>query len=185
MLPHPFDIAPIAQQIWDQKYRLKAPDGAPLDSDIDATWWRVAHAVAAAEKGGRRGQGKWAERFHEMLADFTFLPAGRIIAGAGSGRRVTLFNCFVMGRIEDDLAAIFEGVKEGALTMQQGGGIGHDFSTLRPAGAPVKSIGAEASRPVSVFTFRNPQKERPVPQPRSSTTAGASGACRTTPSITS
>lgn len=149
MLPHPFDIAPIAQQIWDQKYRLKAPDGAPLDSDIDATWWRVAHAVAAAEKGGRRGQGKWAERFHEMLADFTFMPAGRIIAGAGSGRRVTLFNCFVMGRIEDDLGSIFENVREAALTMQQGGGIGHDFSTLRPQGAPVRSTGSDASGPVS------------------------------------
>ena len=51
------------------------------------------------------------------------------------------------GRIEDDLGAIFESVKEAALTMQQGGGIGHDFSTLRPKGAPVKSIGADASGP--------------------------------------
>ena len=83
------------------------------------------------------------------MADFAFLPAGRILAGAGSGRAVTLFNCFVMGRIEDDLSSIFDNVKEAALTMQQGGGIGHDFSTLRPKGAPVKSIGADASGPVS------------------------------------
>ena len=83
------------------------------------------------------------------MADFAFLPAGRILAGAGTGRAVTLFNCFVMGRIEDDLASIFENVKEAALTMQQGGGIGHDFSTLRPKGALVKSIGADASGPVS------------------------------------
>ena len=83
------------------------------------------------------------------MADFAFLPAGRILAGAGAGRSVTLFNCFVMGRIEDDLTSIFENVKEAALTMQQGGGIGHDFSTLRPRGAPVKSIGADASGPVS------------------------------------
>jgi ribonucleoside-diphosphate reductase alpha chain len=54
-----------------------------------------------------------------------------------------------MGRIEDDLSSIFANVKEAALTMQQGGGIGHDFSTLRPKGAPVKSIGADASGPVS------------------------------------
>ena len=83
------------------------------------------------------------------MADFAFLPAGRILAGAGTGRAVTLFNCFVMGRIEDDLSSIFENVKEAALTMQQGGGIGHDFSTLRPKGALVKSIGADASGPVS------------------------------------
>ena len=83
------------------------------------------------------------------MADFAFLPAGRILAGAGTGRAVTLFNCFVMGRIEDDLGSIFDNVKEAALTMQQGGGIGHDFSTLRPKGALVKSIGADASGPVS------------------------------------
>ena len=83
------------------------------------------------------------------MADFAFLPAGRILAGAGTGRAVTLFNCFVMGRIEDDLSSIFDNVKEAALTMQQGGGIGHDFSTLRPKGALVRSIGADASGPVS------------------------------------
>ena len=92
---------------------------------------------------------RWAKAFAEAMADFAFLPAGRILAGAGTGRAVTLFNCFVMGRIEDDLTSIFENVKEAALTMQQGGGIGHDFSTLRPKGALVKSIGADASGPVS------------------------------------
>ncbi|MCZ7596209.1 MAG: hypothetical protein M5U16_15960 [Hyphomicrobium sp.] len=62
---------------------------------------------------------------------------------------MTLFNCFVLGKIEDSLDAIFAGVKDAALTMQQGGGIGHDFSTLRPKGARVASIGADASGPVS------------------------------------
>ncbi len=81
--------------------------------------------------------------------DFGFLPAGRILAGAGTGRDVTLFNCFVLGKIGDDLGSIFDAVKEAALTMQAGGGIGHDFSTLRPKGALVKSIGADASGPVS------------------------------------
>jgi ribonucleoside-diphosphate reductase alpha chain len=71
------------------------------------------------------------------------------LAGAGTERTVTLFNCFVLGEIADDLSSIFDSVKEAALTMQAGGGIGHDFSTLRPRGAPVKSIGADASGPVS------------------------------------
>jgi ribonucleoside-diphosphate reductase alpha chain len=83
------------------------------------------------------------------LADFAFIPAGRILAGAGSERNVTLFNCFVMGTIPDDMAGIFEGLKEAALTLQQGGGIGYDFSTLRPKGAPVHGVGADASGPLS------------------------------------
>jgi ribonucleoside-diphosphate reductase alpha chain len=137
----------ISQHIWDMKYRLKAADGSPLDRGIEDTWARVANAAAAAEP--KRARARWAEEFAQAMAGFAFLPAGRILAGAGTGRAVTLFNCFVMGRIEDDLSSIFENVKEAALTMQQGGGIGHDFSTLRPKGALVKSIGADASGPVS------------------------------------
>ena len=83
------------------------------------------------------------------MEDFKFLPAGRVVAGAGSGRAVTLFNCFVMGMIPDSLDGIFEHLKQAALTMQQGGGIGYDFSTLRPSGAPVKGVGADASGPLS------------------------------------
>lgn len=138
------DWAPISQRIWDMKYRFRDPSGA-ADADIDATWWRVARALAAPE----REPEIWATRFHEALADFRFLPAGRVIAGAGTGRTVTLFNCFVMGTIPDDMSGIFENVREAALTMQQGGGIGHDFSTLRPMGAPVRGVGADASGPLS------------------------------------
>ncbi len=137
----------ISQQIWEAKYRLAAPDGVPVDRTLADTWERVAQAVAAAEP--KRSRARWAKAFNQAMADFAFLPAGRILAGAGASRTVTLFNCFVMGRVEDDLSSIFENVKEAALTMQLGGGIGHDFSTLRPKGAPVKSIGADASGPVS------------------------------------
>ncbi|MBO0739984.1 MAG: hypothetical protein J2P51_00995, partial [Hyphomicrobiaceae bacterium] len=137
----------ISEQIWDMKYRLKGADGSPLDLTVTDTWTRVAKAVAAAEP--KRERKLWAHRFAQALTDFAFLPAGRILAGAGTGRTVTLFNCFVMGRIEDDLSSIFDNVREAARTMQQGGGIGHDFSTLRPKGALVKSIGADASGPVS------------------------------------
>lgn len=130
------------------KYRLRDEDGEATDAAIGDTWSRVAQAAASAETK-KRARRKWAERFEGALADFAFLPAGRILAGAGTERKVTLFNCFVMGRIEDDMASIFENVKEAALTMQQGGGIGHDFSTLRPKGAPVAGVGAEASGPIS------------------------------------
>ncbi len=92
---------------------------------------------------------RWEQAFFDILSDYRFLPAGRILSGAGTGRSVTLFNCFVMGRIDDSMAGIFDALKDAALTMQQGGGIGHDFSTIRPAGAPVKGVGADASGPLS------------------------------------
>jgi ribonucleoside-diphosphate reductase alpha chain len=139
------EVAGISQQIWDMKYRLKGPDGAPLDKAIEDTWRRVARALASVEKD----PAKWEAEFYSAMADFRFLPAGRIVAGAGTQRHVTLFNCFVMGTIPDDMSGIFEHLKEAALTMQQGGGIGYDFSTLRPRGAPVKGVGADASGPLS------------------------------------
>ncbi len=141
------EISAISQQIWDMKYRLKDATGGAVDKTIDDTWRRVALALAEAEAPESRAA--WAERFHDALGGFEFLPAGRVIAGAGTGRHVTLFNCFVMGSIPDDMAGIFEHLKEAALTMQQGGGIGYDFSTLRPKGAPVRGVGADASGPLS------------------------------------
>src|SRR3954463_1873084 len=138
-------IAAISQQIWDMKYRLKSEGGTPVDKTLPDTWARIAHALAA----GEQDTAIWGERFASALEDFQFLPAGRILAGAGTGRTVTLFNCFVMGTISDDMGGIFAHLREAALTMQQGGGIGYDFSTLRPKGAPVKGVGADASGPLS------------------------------------
>ncbi|QXN71942.1 ribonucleotide reductase [Rhodobacter phage RcPescado] len=137
--------APIAQQIWDQKYRLKHFDGTPIDVTVQETWSRIASALAQAEDD----PALWEPRFYSALEDFKFLPAGRIIAGAGADRSVTLFNCFVMGTIPDSMSGIFDMLKEAALTMQQGGGIGYDFSTIRPKGAEVKGVAADASGPLT------------------------------------
>jgi len=137
--------APIAEQIWDMKYRLKDAAGAVLDESVEDTWRRIARDLASVEED----QAVWEDRFYAALEDFKFLPAGRITAGAGTGRSVTLFNCFVMGTIPDNMGGIFEMLREAALTMQQGGGIGYDFSTIRPKGAPVKGVSADASGPLS------------------------------------
>ena len=137
--------AAIAEQIWDMKYRLKAVDGTPIDGTVEDSWRRVARALAVVEKD----PGPWEDKFYAALEGFKFLPAGRITAGAGTGRSVTLFNCFVMGTVADDMGGIFDGLKEAALTMQQGGGIGYDFSTIRPRGAEVKGVAADASGPLS------------------------------------
>ncbi|MFT4078862.1 adenosylcobalamin-dependent ribonucleoside-diphosphate reductase [Rhodomicrobium sp.] len=137
---------PISRQIWEAKYRFSPAGGEP-ERSVAETFARVARAAAAAEPEARRKE--WEKRFLDAMTDFAFMPAGRILAGAGTGREVTLFNCFVMGEIGDDMGSIFTHVREAALTLQQGGGIGHDFSTLRPKGAPVKGVGADASGPVS------------------------------------
>ena len=137
--------APIAEQIWDMKYRLKEADGTPIDKTVEDSWRRIASDLARVEKD----PAQWEEKFYHALEDFKFLPAGRITAGAGTARKVTLFNCFVMGTIPDSMGGIFDMLKEAALTMQQGGGIGYDFSTLRPKGALVTGVAADASGPMS------------------------------------
>ena len=139
-----FDAA-IAEQIWDMKYRLKDADGTAIDKSVEDTWARIAKDLASVEKNKEQ----WEKEFYAALEDFKFLPAGRITAGAGTNRKVTLFNCFVMGTIPDDMEGIFNMLKEAALTMQQGGGIGYDFSTIRPNGALVKGVAADASGPLS------------------------------------
>lgn len=135
----------LSRHIWETKYRHKQ-NGEFLEDTIEDTWNRVAHSLASAETQDRK---KWKDRFHRQLKDFKFVPAGRILAGAGTDHKVTLFNCFVMGIIEDSIPSIFENLKEGALTMQQGGGIGYDFSTLRPKGSIARSSNNISSGPVS------------------------------------
>lgn len=136
----PFD-APISEAIWKDKYRLGGERG------VTDTWARIASAAAAVEPADKREM--WRTQFEHALTNYRFLPAGRILAGAGAGRAVTLVNCFVMGTIPDSLDGIFSALREAALTMQRGGGVGMDFSTIRPAGAQVRGLGARASGPLS------------------------------------
>jgi len=133
--------APIARHVWETRYRAGA-----TEASMQATWRRVAHALAQAEIADRDA---WEQRFFGILQDFQFLPGGRILAGAGTDRDVTLFNCFVMGSIEDSIPGIFHALAEGAVTMQRGGGVGYDFSTIRPSGARSRTTGRIASGPVS------------------------------------
>jgi len=132
--------AEISRRIWKAKYRYQQ------EGTITHSWHRIARALAMVET---KDQAAWEERFSGILQDFKFLPGGRIQAGAGTERNVTLFNCFVMGPIEDSISGIFAALEEGAITMQQGGGIGYDFSTLRPRGTRAKTVGTIASGPVS------------------------------------
>ena len=129
----------ISSHVWQTKYRFAG------EQSVADSWRRIARALAATEKDAAL----WQKRFFGLLQDFKFLPGGRIQAGAGTARHVTLFNCFVMGTVDDSIPGIFRALEEGAVTMQQGGGIGIDFSTLRPRGTHTKGAGGVASGPVS------------------------------------
>ncbi|MBA3662452.1 MAG: adenosylcobalamin-dependent ribonucleoside-diphosphate reductase [Gammaproteobacteria bacterium] len=136
----------ISTTIWDIKYRYRREETI-IDQTIEDTWRRVARAVTLAEAPSERTH--WEKAFYHLLENFRFLPGGRILAGAGTAHRVTLFNCFVMDIPSDSIRGIFDALEEGALTLQQGGGVGYDFSVLRPKGDWVKKTGLTASGPVS------------------------------------
>jgi ribonucleoside-diphosphate reductase alpha chain len=144
-------LEPISELVWDIKYRYRHNQKI-IDKTIEKTWLRVAKAIAKAEK--KEDRLSWQHQFYDILENFQFLPGGRILAGAGTKHTVTLFNCFVMP-VSDSLNSIFDALKEGALTLQQGGGVGYDFSTLRPSGFPVTHAGAIASGPVSFMRIWN------------------------------
>ena len=137
-------MSDISELIWTSRYRGTDSDGVP-ETSISDTWSRVARAIASVESDADR----WQRHFESVLEGFQFLPGGRIVAGAGLGKDVTLFNCFVAGRIVDSLEGILESLRETAVTMQHGGGIGLDFTPLRPRGSPAIRTGATASGPGS------------------------------------
>ncbi len=130
----------LSRNLWEHRYRHDA------ERDCLASLRRVARALAAPEGASAE---TWAEQFLALMRTGRFIPGGRILAGAGTGRKVTLANCFVMGPIEDSIRGIFDSLRDGAVTMQQGGGVGYDFSTLRPRGARAGLSGGTASGPVS------------------------------------
>ena len=135
--------------IWAQKYRLVEPDGTPVDADLDATWQRVARALAEVEQPQLREH--WYQQFLWALRNGA-IPAGRIVANAGAQQRrpaTTTVNCTVSGSLGDSMDDILGKLHEAGLTLKAGCGIGYEFSTLRPRGALVAGAGARTSGPLS------------------------------------
>ena len=133
--PHPFDIAPISRQIWEQKYRLRRPDGRRSTPPSTTPGAALRGAAAKAEPGSRRAQGRLGRQVRRGPDGFR-LPAGRP-DHRRRGRRSRRHALQLLrhgARSTTISSSIFDNVKEAALTMQKGGGIGHDFSTLRPEG---------------------------------------------------
>ena len=139
-----------SMDIWDKKYRLKAKDGSLIDGDIDATYQRVAKALAEVEQDEEK-QAEWNEKFLWALRHGA-IPAGRIISNAGALEHkpaTSTINCTVSGTITDSMDDILGKVHEAGLTLKAGCGIGYEFSTLRPKGAYVSGAGAYTSGPLS------------------------------------
>ena len=122
---------PIAEQIWAAKYRYKT-NGKSVDKVWNDTLRRVCSGLVEFEGDDQKEQ--ISHEFMQAVSGFKLLPAGRILAGCGTARNVTLSNTFVMREIPDSVDGIMDTMKDAALTMQMGGGIGFDFSTIRPSG---------------------------------------------------
>jgi len=149
---HPADIPfqATSLDIWDTKYRLKSKDGTPLDQDIEATYRRIARALAGVEATEDQRE-LWFGKFLRALVSGA-IPAGRIVSNAGAQDHkpaTSTINCTVSGTVADSMAAILEKVNEAGLTLKAGCGIGYEFSTLRPKGAYVSGAGAYTSGPLS------------------------------------
>lgn len=145
------DIAlqPASLDIWDAKYRLKTKDGDSIDSSVDATYQRVARALADIELPEHREH--WYEQFLWALYRGA-IPAGRIISNAGATAykpATSTINCTVSGSVGDSMDDILSKLHEAGLTLKAGCGIGYEFSTLRPRGAYVSGAGAYTSGPLS------------------------------------
>ncbi len=143
------EFQPASVDIWDAKYRLTAKDGTKLDETIDATYARVAKALAEVEMEPQRehyyNEFLWALRSGAV-------PAGRIMSNAGAQAHkpaTSTINCTVSGTVGDSMDNILNKVHEAGLTLKAGCGIGYEFSTLRPKGAYVTGAGAYTSGPLS------------------------------------
>jgi ribonucleoside-diphosphate reductase alpha chain len=139
---------PLAAQIWRAKYRY-ATAGGIVDQTLNDTWARVARGLVAQETASDREN--VAASFRAAMQDFKVLPGGRILSGCGTERHVTLSNTFVMRTIPDGLDGIMDTLKDAALTMQMGGGIGFDFSPVRPSGTVVRGLDCRAAGPLAAM----------------------------------
>jgi ribonucleoside-diphosphate reductase alpha chain len=137
----------IREKVFLDRYALKDKEGKLLEHKPQEMWRRVASGIAQTEKPAKRNY--WAKKFYEVMTDFKFVPAGRILSGAGTKYQVTYFNCFVIPSPKDSRGGIVESLKQLIEIQSRSGGVGLNLSSLRPRGARVKKVNGTSSGPVT------------------------------------
>lgn len=141
------ELSGIRQKVFLDRYALKDKDGSLLEKTPEEMWKRVAWGVSQTEK--KQDQAKWEKEFYRVMEDFKFVPAGRILSGAGTNYQVTYFNCFVIPSPKDSRDGILESLKQLVEIQSRAGGVGLNLSSLRPRGARVKKVNGTSSGPVT------------------------------------
>jgi ribonucleoside-diphosphate reductase alpha chain len=137
----------LREKVFLDRYALKDKEGKLIEHTPQEMWSRVAAGIAKSEKLAKRKY--WTKKFYEAMTDFKFVPAGRILSGAGTNYQVTYFNCFVIPSPKDSRGGIVESLKQLIEIQSRSGGVGLNLSSLRPRGARVKKVNGTSSGPVT------------------------------------
>lgn len=135
----------IRQNVFVDRYALKNEKGVPIEKTPEEMWRRIAHAIAQVETKSKRAF--WEEKFYSAMEDFVFVPGGRILSGAGTGYKVTFYNCFVIPSPHDSRQGILKTLSQMVEIMSRGGGVGINLSSLRPRGTRVQKVNGFSSGP--------------------------------------
>ncbi len=136
----------IRKKVFLDRYAWKDEQGQPMEEYPEQMWGRVAKALAFVEEPARRKH--WEQRFYKSMEGFKFVPAGRILSGAGTGHQVTFYNCFVIPSPEDSRDGILDNLKAMTEIMCRAGGVGVNLSSLRPRGTHIKTVNGTSSGPI-------------------------------------
>ena len=139
------NLTGIRQTVFLDRYSVKDEEGKPLELAPEEMWRRVSAAVAHIEPKDKRGY--WEDQFYNAMTDFKFVPGGRILSGAGTGYKVTFYNCFVIPSPHDSRGGILKTLGQMVEIMSRGGGVGINLSSLRPRGARVNKVNGFSSGP--------------------------------------
>ncbi|MDO8269973.1 MAG: adenosylcobalamin-dependent ribonucleoside-diphosphate reductase [Candidatus Levybacteria bacterium] len=141
------ELTGIRQKVFLDRYALKDKDGELIEKTPEEMWKRVAWGISQNEK--KKDQAHWEKEFYRVMDEFKFVPAGRILSGAGTNYQVTYFNCFVIPSPKDSRDGILESLKQLVEIQSRAGGVGLNLSSLRPRGARVKKVNGTSSGPVT------------------------------------
>lgn len=144
---NPTQLSGIRKDVFLDRYSLKDEEGEPLERYPEQMWKRVAWGIAQQEKRSLRSQ--WEEKFYKAMEGFKFVPAGRILSGAGTPYQVTYYNCYVIPSPKDSRGGIMENITMTVEIQARGGGVGVNLSSLRPRGSRVKKVNGTSSGPVN------------------------------------